>query len=75
MRFRNSSHYFGRETPAQRQITLNPATGKAFRVIKEHDAVLNNSVPRVNSSVAPKSPPIVTEAIITENSLLGSPRM
>jgi hypothetical protein len=66
MRFRNSSHYFGRETHAQRQITPNPATGKAFRVTKEHDARPGNSFPRVDSSVAPKSPPIVTEAIVRE---------
>jgi len=52
MRFRNSSHYFGRVTHAQRPITLKPATSKAFRVIKEHDALLTNSFPRVDSSAA-----------------------
>jgi hypothetical protein len=75
MRVRNSSHYFGRKTDAQRSITLNPATGKAFRVVVEPDALLANSYPRVDSSVAPKSLPKVTEAIVTENSLLGSPGM
>jgi hypothetical protein len=45
MRFRNSSHYFGRETHAQYRITPNPATGKAFRVIEEHGRLRNNSFP------------------------------
>jgi hypothetical protein len=78
MRFRNSSDYFGRVTHAQGLITPNPAIGKAFHVIKEDIALLYNSISarrffrhsqQCSHRLLQSHQGIVTEAIVTENSL------